>query len=134
MTNESERFEFDVKRMPEHVVVLVVRGSLTEQSRTEFFESIGTLIEEGFEKIIIDCEGLGFISSAGLAGLVVAKQQAQRKGGKIYLTHVNATVADVLRITKLNALLGIFPTTRELLESLGRIRHHPDSRKKGLNY
>jgi anti-anti-sigma factor len=131
---DGDSFEFEVKKMSDGVVILVVKGSLDDKSRSSFFASVQELIAEGFQRVIIDCEGLGFISSSGLAGLVVAKKLSEGNGGKVYLTHLNAMVADVLRLTKLNTLLGIHPTTRELLEKLGRIRHHPNSGSKGLSY
>ena len=111
--------DFETTQLPGGIVVVNVRGSLDDASRDYFFDCVSDLIEEGFLHIIVDCAGLGHISSAGLAALIRARSQAQSKDGKIYLTHVEATIADVLALTKLNKLLSIYPTTRELLEELG---------------
>lgn len=111
-------FDFESKQMPGGIVVVSVTGTMDESNRSYFFDCIGDLIEDGFPHVIVDCDGLGSISSSGLAGLLRARDKAQAKGGKIYLTHVNATIVEVLSITKLNKLLAIFPTTNELVESL----------------
>lgn len=110
--------DFETKQLPGGIAVVSVRGSLDEATRNYFFECVADLIDEGFVNIVVDCDGLGHISSAGLAGLIRARSQVQNKGGKIYLTHVEATIADVLAVTKLNKLLDIYPTTREIVAVL----------------
>ena len=111
-------FDFETEKLPGGIAVVSVRGSLDDSNRTYFFGCVEDLIKDGFSQIIVDCDGLGHVSSSGLAGLIRARGQAQAKGGKVYLTHVNATVAEVFNLTKLNKLLALYPTTKELLEKL----------------
>ncbi len=111
--------DFETTHLAGGIAVVSVRGSLDDTARDYFFECVSDLIDEGFVRIIVDCAGLGHISSSGLAALIRARSQVQSKDGKIYLTHVEATIADVLALTKLNKLLAIYPSTRELLKELG---------------
>lgn len=110
--------DFETRQLANGIAVVNVTGSLDELNRSYFFDCVSDLIEEGFVQIVVDCTGLGHISSSGLAGLLRARSQAQSKGGKIYLTHLDSAVADVLTLTRINMLLAICPTTGELLERL----------------
>ena len=110
--------DFETEQYPGGIAVVSVEGSLDESNRTYFFDCVKDLIDDGSSQIIVDCNGLGFVSSSGLAALVRARSKAESAGGKIYLTHVHATIADVLNVTKLNKILSIYPTTKQLLAKL----------------
>jgi anti-sigma B factor antagonist len=112
--------DFETRQLAGGIAVVSVMGSLDETNRTYFFDCVSDLIEEGFVQIVVDCTGLGHISSAGLAALIRARSHAQSKKGKIFLTDVNATIVDVLALTKINKLLAIYPTTKELLKELSQ--------------
>ena len=112
----AEMIDLKTRQLSDGIAVVSVLGSLDELNRSYFFDCVSDLIEEGFVQIVVDCRGLGPISSSGLAGLLRARSQAQSKGGKIYLTHLDAAVADVLTRTRINMLSAIYPTTAELLE------------------
>ena len=116
-------FDFETEKLPSGIAVVSVKGALDDSNRAYFFGCVEDLIEDGFSRIIVDCDGLGHISSSGLAGLIRARSQAQAKGGKVYLTHVNATIAEVLNLTKLNKLLALYPTTKALLKKLSSTEH-----------
>ena len=110
-------FDFQTKKVNPTTAIVTVQGSLDESNRDYFFGCLQDLIGDGFVNIIVDCDGLGFISSSGLAGLIIARGKAIKNGGKIFLTHVQSTIADVLQVTRLNSLFSIYPSTSELLRN-----------------
>ena len=112
----------EVDRMAGEVVVLYLADELSTESLKTFKEQVSALIAEGFKTIVVDCRELGAITSSGLASLLWARTTTRSKGGKIYFTQVSASVAEVMEITKLSTVFSIAPTTRGLLERLGRIR------------
>ena len=114
-------FDYETRLMAEGIAVVSVRGSLDGETRAYFFECVGGLIEDGYERIIIECHGLGFVSSSGLAGLIKARRRAQSRGGKIYLTHLDSAIIEVLQQTKLNSLFAVYPTTQEILLKLRNV-------------
>ncbi len=101
--------------MPDGIAVVSVMGSLNEEQRDYFFGCVGELFRDGYTRIVIECDGLGFLSSGALAGLIGARRYARSRGGKIYLTHLNSTITEILHLTKLNRLFAIYPTSCELL-------------------
>ena len=100
------------------IAIVSVSGNLDSTSHDYFFENIADLMKNNIAEIIIDCDDLGFISSRSLGKLIVARNRAAKFNGKIYLTHVNATIANLLQITKLNTLVGVHLSTDELLVQL----------------
>jgi anti-anti-sigma factor len=113
--------DFEIDFLSDSIVIIKPRGKLDESTRGYFFDCIGDLLEEsdktgGVPKhVIVECNGLGFLSSAGMAALLSARNRIRTRGGKIYFTHLSSTIAKALEATKLNSLLAIYPTTKELL-------------------
>jgi anti-anti-sigma factor len=110
----------ETKRTKRNLAIVYLSGELNTSSLQQFKSEIQELVGDGFQRIIVDCRELGFISSSGLVALIWARTA----GGTIYLTHVSAMIGEVLNITKLSRLLKIEPTTRGLLEKFGKIRKH----------
>ena len=115
----------ETKRMGNDIAILYLSGSLRTDNLKTFKEAISEVTGEGFTSVLVDCRELGFISSSGLASLLWAKTTAKSKGGNVYFSHVSATVAEVLAITKLGGLLSIVPTTHGFLERKGLLRKNP---------
>ena len=118
MQKEIVLVDFDIEKVSDSTTVVYVRGELTETTRPYFFSCIEDLFSSKIEHVIIDCDGLGYISSGGLASLLSARKKAQTNGGRIYLTSVNSTVTRILSYTNIHQLFSIFPTTKVLLEKL----------------
>ena len=109
--------DFTSNQISETAVVVQVSGSLTEMSRSYFFDCIGDMTDSGVQHVVIECQRLGYLNSSGLAALLVARKRAARQGARIYLTHLNSSVAQVLELTKLGRILSIFATTEEAIAS-----------------
>ena len=116
--------DFNMERISQSTSIVRVRGVLNGSTRNYFFDCIADLLgDDGGEtnklkNVIIDCNGLGFLSSSGMAALLTSRKNAKKRGTKIYLTHLNSTIAKALEVTKLNTLLAVYPTTREVLLKL----------------
>lgn len=110
--------DFQTKEVSDSVTVVELSGKLNEMTRSYFFECISDTLDGSCKQIVVDCSGLGILGSAGLASLMLARKQARKKGGKVFLTHVNSTLAEALAQTKLNTLFAIYPSTNRLLDQL----------------
>lgn len=123
----------ETHRLPSGLAVIALSGELNTGTLSSFKNEVRDLIDDGAKTIVVDCRALGTISSSGLAALLWARTSANSRGGKIYLTHVSALVSDVLSVTRLSTLLSIAPTTRGLLERLGRIRKRTMAERKRVS-
>jgi anti-sigma B factor antagonist len=61
--------------------------------------------------VVVDLGGLDFLDSSGVHGLVAAHRAALERGGHLYLENPTGSVAAVLDLTGLRALLS--PNGRE---------------------
>ena len=109
--------DFNTNFVLDDVVVVEVRGALNEMSRAYFFQCMADLLNDGAKHVIVDCSGLGVINSSGMSALLSSRKRAQRHGGKIYLTHLNSTIASALEYTRLGGFFAIFATTDEVVET-----------------
>ncbi len=111
-------FQTTKTNQDDSTIIVEVQGQLTEATREEFYESVNEKVDEGFSQIILDCGGLGMLSSGGMAALMVARKRARQKSVKLYLTCVNSVLSELLEQTKLGKIFSIFPSTEGLMEQL----------------
>lgn len=107
--------DFTTKQLSDSTAVVEVRGNLNESNREYFFDCIGDLLEAGTSHVVIECHRLGYLTSSGLAALLSARKRAERSESKIYLTHVNSKLAEVLQLTGLSRFFAVYPTTEDVL-------------------
>ena len=93
--------DFTSQPMSHSTIVVQVKGRFVASDRNYFFDCIGDYIDSGYKHVIIECQGLGYLNSSGVASLLSARKRVNSSGGRIYLTHLDSTLAEVLEVTKL---------------------------------
>ena len=87
------------------VLHMRVDGRIDSYWADHLDEAISAAVAEGHHQIALDCSAVSFLSSAGIGVLVKHhKQLAHIKGG-LHVVRPSASVATVLRLTKLSDLL-----------------------------
>src|SRR4051812_22317938 len=84
---------------------VVVTGDLDVVSAPRFIKMMHELSEPPTLHIDVDCEGVQFLDSAGVRALIVAKNEAARRGVDLVVTQPSASVHRVLEMTGLSPLL-----------------------------
>jgi len=95
--------------MDNDVLIVSADGGIDRHTSQEFVEPILKLIESGVTKIIIDCKKLTYISSWGLGVLLRLHKRAKAAGGEVKIADVQSRIVDVLNLTHLNRIFGIYP-------------------------
>lgn len=98
---------------------LVVRGALDNDSSNHFREEIESSAREGWHRILVDMSGVTFLSSAGMAALLAAKQQMDRLNGLFGIHNVTPHVEQVLNLTRLLDRLRCDPLAAQKSEASG---------------
>ena len=80
-------------------VVAILEGTLDTAAAAETEKAMSPLNDVEGKEIIIDCTDLAYISSAGLRIFLGILQNAQARGGHVYIKGINDNVRAVFTIT-----------------------------------
>lgn len=90
------------------ILVIKLHGKLDAATSPEFNAEVDKHFQQGKRKIIIDCSHLGYISSFGIGTLVTLQARLRKQGGEVKLTSMQAIVAEVFKIVRLDRLLEMY--------------------------
>jgi len=113
----KDSLSIETSLMEGDILVIVLDGSLNSTTSDQFTQAIQNHLDQGLTKITIDCRRLGFISSFGVGSLVALQARLRKKGGEVKLAGLFGPVADVIRLVRLDKLLGIYPDIEYARES-----------------
>ena len=111
--------EFYYDEVDKDVLVLSVDGGLMHDNADRFVGELEHYIDLGIRKLIVDCAHLNRISSYGLGVLVSLHKRLAGKGGDVKLAGVTGVVGKVIHMTRLGALLDIYPTVEDARQAFG---------------
>jgi anti-sigma B factor antagonist len=77
------------------------------------------MIKKKPERIVIDLSRATYIDSAGVAALMLAKQEVEAYGGKFFLSGVQETIRLILNTSGLDRVFWIFPDVDAALAAHG---------------
>lgn len=120
MTTANQRLKIDVTHTSSRrgdVAVVALKGVLDAQT-VDAFESVIAESMRGASMVVIDLQGLTWISSAGAGSLIVAGKRAEQQGGGIVLARPGRHVRDVLSALGLQVVLTIGNTLEEAVGQL----------------
>jgi anti-sigma B factor antagonist len=99
----------------DNVTLLNINGDIDASSSIQLDESLGAVVDNGAPKILIDCGGLNYISSAGLGVFMSYIEDINAKNLKMALFGMNDKVMNVFEILGLDQLLTIVKSKKEAL-------------------
>lgn len=94
------------------VLVIRAEGDLTAATSGPLEELVRAEIAGGVRRIVVDLEGVRYVASAGLRVFMIAAKSIG-SDGRFLLAGANATVRQVLDMTGLSGIIGVYPTTAE---------------------
>ena len=89
----------------EEVIILTVEGRLDTANTNEFNALIQPLLNVQNPNIIINCEGLLYISSSGLRSLITLQKSVKQHNGQLVL---EAMRAEIRKIFDMTGCSGVF--------------------------
>lgn len=91
------------------VSVVSVKGDIDSASFREFVQRADQVLEKGHVNLVIDLQGVNYISSAGLIGLQTVMGHAATRGGKAVFAGLTPRVSRVLQTTGFDRQMSLFP-------------------------
>jgi anti-sigma B factor antagonist len=86
---------------------LEIKGDVDASSAIEVDQTITEAITKKCYKILIDCQGLEYISSAGLGVFISHLDDVKKNGGQIIFYNMQEKVRNVFKILGLDELVPI---------------------------
>lgn len=96
-----------------HTLTLALDGELDASSSVLLDTELTKPETLRFQKVLIDCQRLNYISSAGLGVFISHLQQFQDAGVKLVFFNMQEKVHNVFEILGLDALMTIVPSEAE---------------------
>jgi anti-anti-sigma factor len=104
-----------------NVALVKVEGRLDHISSPAFESELLPQTEDctGEEKkLVLDCSGLAYLSSAGLRVLMIAAKRCRKQSGTMVLAALQPTIQEIFRISRFDTVFEVFPSVRAALEAI----------------
>jgi anti-anti-sigma factor len=112
--------QVEIERPTPGVAVVRFTGALTLGTSLHAADAqLQKTIKDGAAKVVLDMAGVPYMDSAGLGALVQASGMTKQQGGEMRLSGVNERVAELIRMTRTDALLPMDADVEASLKALG---------------
>jgi len=108
-------FGIEDRRVADGIHLVAVTGEIDLFTAPEFKQRMGTPIEEGVGRLIVDLSGTTFIDSSSLGVLIGAHRRLKQRNGSLVVVCDNDTIVKTFKITGLD---GVFTLVRSLDDAL----------------
>lgn len=88
--------------------ILILQGEIDASNSVILDQAIQNLVTDGSKLILVDGEGLHYISSAGLGVFMSYLEDFQESGIKFKICSLSPRVSEVFKILGLDQLIQIF--------------------------
>ena len=104
MAKKPLAFSFEIGR-DAGVFVVTVQGHLNSPAAKGFEESMQGLLDDGAERVVLDCRKLSYIGSAGLRIVLTTARELQRREGRLALCNLVSHLADIFRLSGMHRII-----------------------------
>jgi len=100
------------------VIVLGPVGRIDNDTSPDFqAKLLGSVGLDG-ARVLVDLNGVDYISSAGLRALMMASKQSKASAGRLAVTSLGPVVKEIFEISRFSLVVQVFDTPGEALEAL----------------
>jgi anti-sigma B factor antagonist len=103
------------------VVIVDVSGKVTlgDGGDAMLKDKMGSLVQEGQKKVLLNLGDVSYVDSAGLGAIVQAYATLNKNGGSLRLLNATKRIKDLLSITKLLTIFDSYDNEAEAVKSFG---------------
>ncbi len=99
------------------VTILALSGSLDAMTAESALEAINLELDRQRTQLVLDIDGLEFMSSAGLRAILATLQTSRQKGGDLRLAGGSSNIKRMLDFSGFTKILKSYDTTAEAVAS-----------------
>lgn len=108
----------EVRESEYETSIVALSGEIDVYTSPKVKDALGSLIDKGTYKIVIDLTNVRYIDSTGLGVLIGGLKRVREHGGTVNLVCSNPQIRKIFDITGLVKIFGIFETLDLALEAL----------------
>lgn len=97
----------------QNISVMTIKGRVDSDTAPEFESALFKLLNDNKNRIVLDLQGVDYLSSAGLRTMVKALKDAQKSGGDVRLASVSQPIEVILRTVGMMQMFKMFSTSEE---------------------
>ena len=112
-------FYYETAGKNEDMVTVVLSGNLDADNCEYLLTCVENQIKSGYQKLILDCGQLTYISSMGLGMLVRVNSRMKKVGGEVKLAALNTTVSKIVSLVGLDRVFHLYPTVEDAIAAHG---------------
>ncbi len=116
--NETVSVIVTIEREGE-TLVAIVDGRIDGTNAGEFQKESEAVITAADRLMILDCEKLTYISSAGLRVVLLTARTLQRQNSKFAICSLTEEIGKVFQISGFDKVIPVFATRADVLEKFG---------------
>jgi len=106
------------QRLVGNVAIIDLTGRLMLREGDELLrDKVKSLIQQGQKRFVLNLADVPYMDSAGLGEVVCTYTTALKQGGDLKLLRPTKHVRDLLTITRLSTILGVFESEEDALRS-----------------
>ncbi len=102
--------------MNRNVAVVTITGRIDSATSPVLDEALKKSVSAN-SKIVLDLQGVDYMSSAGIRALITAALAAQKSGGALKLASVPESINSILYTVGLNQKVDSYPSVEEAVAS-----------------
>ncbi len=105
-------------RTESNTSVITVTGRMDALAAPEFRDKLNDLIAEGATTFVVDFDGLDYIGSAGLRGILSIAKVLKGKGGEVRFANVKGAVREVFETSGFDSIFQIHDSVASALAGI----------------
>lgn len=114
--------DIQFKQTKPGIMTVLPSGSIDSDTSPLLDKEVERLLNEPIHTLVLDMDGVNFISSAGIGTLAKAKKLLNKQGGALAMINLQPQVKKVFEIIRLLPSLNVFESANELDEYLARVQ------------
>lgn len=99
------------------VAVVFLSGSIDALSLSDLDIGFNRTIQTGKKKILLNMKGLTFLNSRAIGALISFNKWVKKVGGNLKIAEIPPNILQVFKMVRLDALIPMYPLSKEALES-----------------
>lgn len=105
------------KKQTGEFLVLNIEGKIDMSNYVSAEAEVVEIINAGNKNIIMNCQELEYVSSAGLRVFLTALKKVKALGGKIAVCHLNDDLQEAFEVSSFASIFKVFPDLEGALNS-----------------